>query len=226
MFTVARLRATVAGATLTGALLFTVLMIGAAPAQAAPSAQDSKFLQAAHQSNLAEIAVGQLAQQKATSQAVRDLGARFVADHTQLDQALKQTASALGVTLPNAPTADQQAVARRLQAASGSAFDQLFVSTQLAGHMTAMRLGQTELSAGSDPQAKKVAADSAPVIKSHHDALTSAAAAVGVPGDVNTGSGGQAAPHRPYLIAALLVVLGVLLLGVGARRLRPAHTGR
>jgi len=218
MFSLKRLPYTAAGGAVLAATVIAVL-IGAGSAYAAPSAQDTTFLQKAHQTNLAEIAVGNLAQQKATDQTVRDLGSRFVTDHAQLDQALQQTASALGVTLPNGPSADQQAVARRLEAANGRAFDQLFISTQLAGHMMAMRLGEAELSGGSDPQAKKVASDSAPVIKAHHEALASAAAALGVPSNVNTGSGGRAAPHRPYAIAALLGILGVLLLAVGRRRL-------
>jgi putative membrane protein len=197
-----------------------VVCLGGSPAQAAPSTQDSQFLQAAHQTNLAEIAVGQLAQQKAASQTVRDLGGRLVTDHTQLDQALQQAATALGVNLPGTPNANQQAVAARLQAASGGAFDQLFVSTQLAGHETAMRLGETELASGSDAQAKKVASDSAPVIKSHHDALVAAANTLGVPTNVNTGSGGRAAPHPPYTVASLLIAVGLLVVAVAGWRLR------
>jgi putative membrane protein len=213
MFIMKRAWALGAAAGITAAVL-----IGASPAQAAASAQDTTFLQAAHQTNLAEIAVGQLAQQKAANQAVRDLGSRFVADHTQLDQSLQQTASALGVSLPGAPNGSQQAVAARLRAATGSSFDQLFVSSQLAGHAAAMRLGEQEQANGTDPQAKKVATDSAPVIKAHHDALTAAASAVGVPATVDTGSGGRAAPQRPYLAAGGLVLVGLLLLAAAGRR--------
>jgi putative membrane protein len=86
-----------AGAAISAAVVFGAVFVAATPAQAAPSAQDTRFLRAAHQSNLAEIATGQLAQQKATNPTVRDLGARFVTDHTPLDQALQQTAAALGV---------------------------------------------------------------------------------------------------------------------------------
>jgi putative membrane protein len=222
MFGTERLRSACVGAGIAAAVIVAA-GLGGSPAQAAPSAQDTTFLQAAHQTNLAEIAVGKLAQQKAATQTVRDLGSRFIADHTQLDQSLQQTATALGVTLPNAPNADQQAVAARLQAASGNAFDQLFVSTQLAGHMMAMQLGQTELSSGSDPQARKVASDSAPVIKAHHDALTAAASAVGAPSNVDTGSGGRAAPQRPYAAAAAIVVAGLLLIAIGGWRLRRAR---
>jgi putative membrane protein len=220
MFTSERPRSAAVGAAIAAAVTVAAVLIGGTPAQAAASQQDTTFLRAAHQTNLAEIAVGKLAQDKSTNPTVRDLGARFVTDHTRLDQALQQTASALGVGLPDAPNADQQALAARLQAANGNAFDQLFVSTQLAGHHAAMQLGETELSGGSDPQAKKVASDSAPVVKSHADALTAAARAVGVPSNVDTGSGGRAAPQQPYAVAVALVVVGLLLLAAGGRRLR------
>jgi putative membrane protein len=183
----------------------------AGPAQAAPSPQDTAFLQAAHQSNLAEITGGTLAQQKGQSQQVKDLGARFVADHTQLDESLRQTATTLGVTLPDRPNPAQQAVAARYQAASGAEFDALFISTQMDAHMEAMRNGRTELARGSDPQAKQVAQASAPVIAAHHDQLNAAARALGLPTRIDSGSGGEAAPRRPALLSSGLIVLGLAL---------------
>ncbi len=150
-------------------------------ASSAASAQDAQFLQQAHQTNLAEIAAGHLAQQKGNSQTVKNLGAKFVTDHTKLDQSVKTVAQNLGVSLPQAPNAHQQAVAAKLKAVSGSQFDTLFVTTQLAGHTQAMQAGQTEIEKGSNPQAVKVARDSAPVIASHHQALESAAHTLNIP---------------------------------------------
>jgi putative membrane protein len=189
-----------------------LLLINVTPAQAAPSPQDTAFLQAAHQSNLAEIAGGTLAQQKGQSQQVKDLGARFVTDHTTLDNSLKQVAQALGVTLPDAPNADQQALAARYQATNGTAFDTLFISTQMDAHMAAMANGKTELAQGSDPQAKQVAQTAAPVIAGHHDQLTAAARALGVPTGVDSGSGGAAATNRSALVPGSLIVLGLALI--------------
>jgi putative membrane protein len=208
------------------ALTAALLVVPATPATAAPSEQDTRFLRAAHQSNLAEIDGGRLAQQKGQSQQVKDLGARFVADHTQLDTALRQVAQTLGVSLPEAPNPAQQALAARYQAASGEQFDALFIATQMDAHMAAMRLGQTELAQGSDPQAKRVAQDSAPVIRSHHDALNAAARALGVPTRVDTGTGGEAAPRRSTTLALLLLGVGALLVAGAVVALRPARAGR
>ncbi len=197
-------------------LIITAAVVGAflapgAAASAAPSDQDTTYLRAAHQSNLAEIAGGKIAQQKAEDQQVKDLGARFVADHTKLDAALKQTASTLGVTLPSAPNAEQQALAARYRDASAARFDALFVATQMDAHMKAMRLGQTEIADGSDAQAKKAAQDAAPVVASHHDALEAAARDLGVPDTINTGTGGQAAAGTTGPLAITLIITGLLL---------------
>ncbi|MER7472095.1 DUF4142 domain-containing protein, partial [Micromonospora sp. NPDC000018] len=82
-------------------LLAALVLVGIAPAAAAqaavqPSQQDTQYLQAIHQVNLFEITVGDLAQEKGQNQGVKDLGARFKTDHTQLDETVQQTASQLG----------------------------------------------------------------------------------------------------------------------------------
>jgi putative membrane protein len=187
------------------------LLLVPGTASAAPSGQDTTYLKAAHQSNLAEIAGGKLAEQKADSQQVKDLGARFVTDHTKLDAALKQTASSLGVSLPSAPNTQQQALAARYKAASGRQFDTLFISTQMDAHMAAMKLGQTEIANGSDATVKKAAQNAAPVIASHHRALEAAARDLGVPSSINTGTGGLAAHDGTGTVATGLITLGALL---------------
>ncbi len=197
----------------------TLLLVPATAASAAPSDQDTAYLQAAHQSNLAEIATGNLAQQKAESQEVKDLGARWVEDHTKLDTALQETAEALGVELPDAPNAEQRALARRYEAASGSEFDALWIPTQMDAHMKSMRLGETEIAEGSDAQAKKVAQDAAPVIAAHHELLEEAAAELGVPSSINTGTGGQAAESNTAP-AIGLGVFGLFLVGAALFLLR------
>lgn len=201
-----------------------LLLVPATAAFAAPSSQDSTYLKAAHQSNLAEIAGGKIAQQKGTSKQVKDLATRFITDHTKLDAALTKTAAGLDVTLPDAPNAEQQAVAARYQATSGQQFDTLYISTQMTAHMKAMALGETEVANGTDAQAKKAATDAAPVVASHHSALEAAARDLGVPDSINTGTGGLAA-HRTIRSSSIaLVALGILLIVGAALVLRRRRT--
>ena len=152
---------------------------GAAVA-AVPSSQDADFLRAAHQSNLAEIAGGRIAERKGATAVVRALGARFVRDHTVLDAAVIRTAADLHIVLPDAPSPEQQELARRYEAAEPAAFDALFVTTQIVAHHEAMELGRTEIAKGSDQRVKQLAVDAAPVIAAHHLALAEARTDLGL----------------------------------------------
>ncbi|GAB3150386.1 hypothetical protein GCM10027290_37900 [Micromonospora sonneratiae] len=187
-----------------------LLVLSLAPASAAhsatvergavaPSSQDKQFLQAIHQVNLTEIAAGNLAQQKGNNQQVKDLGARFVTDHTQLDQTVQNTAKSVGVSLPNAPNADQQAVLKQLRGVSGSTFDTQWVSSELTMHAQAMQLIQSEISQGADTTVKQVAQDALPVIQAHHEALVALAQRLGVtvPGTPGPSASGSPTPGTP-----------------------------
>jgi len=61
-----------------------------------------------------------------------------------------------------------------------------------------------------------------PVLRSDQAMLRSAATRLGIPGSVDTGSGGRAAPQRPVVLIAVLAAAGVGLVAVGLRR-RYAH---
>lgn len=175
-------------------LLATLVVVGLAPAAAAqaaaqPSTQDTQYLQALHQVNLAEIVTGNLAQQKGQNQQVKDLGKQFVTDHTQLDQTVQSTAKQLNVQLPTQPTADQQRVVDRLNSTSGAEFDKAWVTAELAGHVQAIQATQTEISQGSEQSVVQLAQDALPVLQAHLDALTALAQTLGVPVPQTSASG-------------------------------------
>ncbi|MFC4021226.1 DUF4142 domain-containing protein [Micromonospora sp. GCM10011542] len=190
-------------------LLAALVLVGVAPAVAAqaaaqPSSQDTQYLQAIHQVNLFEITAGDLAQQKAQNQGVKDLGAMFKTDHTQLDQTVQQIASQLNVELPNEPSADQQAVIERLNNASGAEFDREWVTSELAGHVQAIQATQTEISQGSEQSVVQLAQNALPTLQAHYDELVRLANQLGIPvpqasasGTPNPGGGSSTAPGGP-----------------------------
>lgn len=199
------------------AVSLVVVLMGAGAASAAPSSQDRTWMASAHQSNLTEIAAGKAAQSKATSQQVKDLGAMFVQMHTQLDADLTSGAQKLGVTLPSAPSATQQATLASVSAKSGAAFDSAWVTSQISGHRDALAAGKTEISSGSDASAIALATAAGPVVQQH---LTALLALPQAPSSVQAGTGGQAVGGTsPWLMA--LAVVGVAL--VGAALLVPAR---
>jgi putative membrane protein len=194
-------------------------LAGALPASAAGTAlnaQDKEYLTGAHQSNLAEIATGTMAQQKGSSAEIKQLGAMLVTDHTKLDANLRKVATAVNASLPSAPNAEQRALSAKLAAASGQTFDSLFVSGQLAGHAKAMALGKKELSAGSDPAVKNDAKAAAPVIAKHHQMFMDQAERMNLPTTVGAGLSSVAADRNALPLGLLaagtaLVAVGVVL---------------
>lgn len=149
---------------------------GAAPASAAssPASPDAAFLRAAHQADLAEIAGGNIAQERGVSPRVRALGARFVRDHTAIDGRLTAAARAAGVSLPDTPSAAQLALGTKYQSVPEAGFDALYLRTQLAAHDEALAAGKAELKDGRDSRVKQVVSYAAPLVLAHHEALTAA----------------------------------------------------
>ncbi|MEU8239689.1 DUF4142 domain-containing protein [Actinoplanes missouriensis] len=174
---------------LAGALLAAAAAPAAsAPTPAAPTPapavteRDAAFLMAAHQVNLAEIAAGRLAWFKTTDKRVKELAGMFMGDHIRLDAALYGVARQLRVYLPDKPTAEQQALAARYQAAGADTFDEYFVSTQLAAHREALAMVEKAAVESDARSVRNLAEDAVPVIEKHRDHLRAVAAATDMVG--------------------------------------------
>src|SRR6187200_2352393 len=91
----------------------------------APSfAADEVFFQNAAQAGMAEVALGQLAATKGSSNSVKTFGRRMVDEHGAANLKLKAAAAKSGVKLPIDLAADALATQKELESLSGSAFDQ------------------------------------------------------------------------------------------------------
>lgn len=187
------------------------------------SEQDRTFMRQNAQGNLAEISAGQLAMERATSQQVRQVAQTIVQDHQRVLGQLRDLAQRKSVNLPDAPDEMQQRVAQELQGASGSEFDRLYLQNQISGHQLSIQQTQQEISSGSDPDVVELARAYLPVAQ-HHLQLVQQLSG-GIPGQVNAGSGGAAAPWASDSLilgliggGALLVALATALLIAPRRR--------
>jgi putative membrane protein len=187
-------------------------------ARAAVSSADRTWMVAAHQSNLTEIAAGKAAQQKATTQKVRDLGQMFITDHTANDTKLKAAAKTLGVSLPSTPNAQQRAALANVSAKSGASFDAAWIASQTTGHRQALAATDTELSNGSNATVLSLAKATRPVVAHHLDELL--AAGGGSVSSVGAGTGGQAAIGDTRSGLALTGIGVLLAAAAGALVLR------
>ena len=78
------------------------------------SPADKRFVKEAAQGGMAEVELGQLAVQKASSDDVKKFGQRMVDDHTKANDKLKEVASSEGITLPQGLNAKDEATKDRL----------------------------------------------------------------------------------------------------------------
>jgi putative membrane protein len=194
---------------------------GASVAVAAPSSQDTDYITANGQTNLAEITIGQLALQRAQNDATRDLAQMTLTDHRAALTKLQGVAAQLGVPVPTEPNAEQKKNAATLESVDDGSFDLTYSQIQVAGHQKSIAATNQEISAGSDPAVIDYAKGYLPVATMHlqmaQDAL---AASGGTPSAVPAGSGGLAAPTSGQTqlwqsllgLAGLLAMVGGLLL--------------
>jgi putative membrane protein len=133
---------------------------------AAASKADKTFITDAIQGNLAEIQMGQLAQQKGQSDAVKSFGQMLVSDHQANNQKATQVATQLGVTPPTRPSAKQKAAYDKLSKASGAGFDRQFAQMMVMDHKQDIAKFQRQAKKTDDPLAQ-YAGDSLPVLKKH-----------------------------------------------------------
>jgi predicted outer membrane protein len=81
-----------------------------------------------------EQPAGLAAQERASSEKVRDVGAKIANEHHDLDEAVRGVAAQLGVELPDTPSAEQQGWLDELATAQGEEFDRVFVERLRAAH--------------------------------------------------------------------------------------------
>lgn len=95
---------------------------------------EQQFVKAAIQGDLAEVKMGQLAQQKGASQDVKQFGQTLQQDHSQNLQQAQQLAQQLGITPPSEPNAQQTKTYDRLSKLSGAKFDRQFAKDMVQDH--------------------------------------------------------------------------------------------
>ncbi len=131
------------------------------------SNEDRGFIAKAAEGDMAEVAEGKIAQQKSASPQVKDLGARMVHDHTDINGQLQRIAGGKGVSLPSKLDDTGEKEIDQLQGLSGAKFDKAYSKKQVSDHKKAIKAFEKEAKSGSDRDLKAFARDSVPTLKEH-----------------------------------------------------------
>jgi len=182
------------------------------------SEQDKTFLKSQQETNLAEVALGEVVIGRTTSETVRALATKLMADHKQVMELNRALSTKLGLTVPEQPSAEQQATAEKIKSQSGAAFDAAYIAAQVEGHTKSISSAQKEISSGSHPEVKAFATEYLPKAQMHlqhsQAAQTSLASGTGASALPRTGS--ESAPLTA--LGLTLAVLGLITRQWSARR--------
>lgn len=193
------------------AALIVLALAGSSLAMAA--SPDRAFYLKAAAGGMAEVEAGKLAQQKGTSEAVKNFGAKMVEDHTAANEKLMALAASKKIKLPKELDAKHKAKQKNLEAKSGSAFDAAYIKAQIADHKATIALLEREIASGKDAEAKAFATETLPTVKEHLTMLQAMSGApasgenrgvhsgahpgAGTPGGTPSGTGAQSPAASP-----------------------------
>src|SRR5262245_8141130 len=119
------------------------------------SDKDKTFMKKAAKGGMMEVAMGQVAEQKAQNEDVKSFGKRMVTDHSKANDELKSIASKKGFQLPS----------KKHNAKWTS--DKAYMEMMVQDHEKDLAEFQEEAGSGSDPDVKKFADDTAKMVQEH-----------------------------------------------------------
>jgi putative membrane protein len=127
-----------------------------------PYATDKDFIRNAAESSATQVQLGKLAEDKASSDAVKEIGKRMVEAHTQTSRELKQAASALNLQIPAEPPRKAKKAEEKLAKLSGPDFDRAYAKMAADEQKQAVKQFEREAKNGKVPGVKDFAAKNLP----------------------------------------------------------------
>jgi putative membrane protein len=139
-----------------------------APAKAGMT--DQQFVDFAGQTDMVEANLGQLAQNVASAQPVKDYGQMLATDHTNDYAQLQDAAKQASLTVPSAiDTEHNKAMIGPMNKMKGAAFDRKYVQDMISGHTKAIEIYKKEAQDAQNPSIKSYAETALPVLQKHLD---------------------------------------------------------
>lgn len=131
---------------------------------------DQQFVDFVGQVDMLEANLGQLAQDVAARQDVKDYGQMLVTDHTANYEQLKTLAQQQNLTVPTAINDENiKKYVAPMHELKGAAFDRKFIPAMISGHEGAIAAFKKEAADAQNPAIKSFAEDTIPVLEKHLD---------------------------------------------------------
>ena len=144
------------------------------------AAADKAFAHEAAIGGMAEVELGTLAKQKASSSDVKAFADRMVTDHGKANDELKQWADQHHVTLPTELDAKSKSTKDHLSNLSGDAFDKAYMRDMVQDHKQDVAKFRSESKSAKNPDLKSWAGSTLPTLEDHLKMAQDTASKVGV----------------------------------------------
>lgn len=131
------------------------------------NANDVLFAQLLTEGSLAEIALGELAADRAEVSAVGEFARRMIDDHSAANEKLSGIAEQTKIPLPEELNEEHVAMRDRLQELDGREFDIAYMRGQVVDHQKAVLLLIWEIDDGQSKELKQYAAATLPTVMEH-----------------------------------------------------------
>lgn len=140
-----------------------------AQTSAAPAAGggDNEFVTFAAQTDMTEAHLGQLAQEQAATQEIKDYGQMLTQDHTKDYDTLTALATKIGAEVPKGIDAAHNKMIDPMAKLKGKAFDRRFLQAMVKGHEEAIAKYKKEADSGENAALKSYATSTLPALQSH-----------------------------------------------------------
>jgi len=150
--------------------------------------QDKMFLRHAAEGGIAEVKLGQLAADKASSDDVKAFGQKMVDDRTKINNDIDQVADSMGIMLPKAMSKEDQAEYDKLAKLSGNDFDIEYLTYMVKDHHKDLRAFRIEAASPADSTLHDAVVKAEGIIHDHKVMVDKLARAKGVPVPTRSGS--------------------------------------
>lgn len=128
---------------------------------------DEGFVKKASQDGMAEVKMGELAQQRAQNPEVKEFAQHLVTDHQKVNAELQQLAQTKGMKTETEIGAKQKQTMNRLTKLNGKEFDQKFVEAVVSDHKSDVKDFKKQAEKGKDADIKNWAQQTLPALEKH-----------------------------------------------------------
>jgi len=131
------------------------------------------FVTKAASGGMMEVQLGQIAQEQAQNQRVKDFGAMMVRDHGKANDELKSIASSKNVTLSDSLMPMHMRHVADMRKKKGVSFDKAYMSMMVDDHQKDIQDYEKASNSLSDGEIKAFATRTLPTLKAHLDSANS-----------------------------------------------------